>query len=100
MVLHEGDNIIGRDPAADVWLDSPSVSRRHSQIAITEDRITIADLGSKNGTTVNEAMALHDGDRILFGSVSGVFRSSRTGLSTEAARRNEGVRRPGGTRPR
>lgn len=105
MVLHDGDNIIGRDPAADVWLDSPSVSRRHSRIAIAEDRITIEDVGSKNGTTVNEApvtgkMALHDGDRIVFGSVDGVFRSARTGLSTETARRSGGIRRPGGTPPR
>jgi DNA-binding winged helix-turn-helix (wHTH) protein len=104
IVLHDGGNVVGRDPAVDVRLDSPSVSRRHSRIAIAEDRITIEDLGSKNGTTVNEApvtgaMALHDGDRVMFGSVSGVFRSSRTGLSTETVRRSGGVRRPG-TPPR
>ena len=105
MVLHEGDNLVGRDPAADVWLDAPSVSRRHSRIDIAEHGITIEDLDSKNGTTVNDApvtraMALHDGDRIVFGSVSGVFRSSRTGLSTETARRSGGFKRRGGTPPR
>ena len=105
VVLHEGDNIVGRDPATDVWLDAPSVSRRHSRIGIAEDGITIEDLGSKNGTTVNDGpvtrpMALHDGDRVVFGSVSGVFRSSRTGLSTETARRSGSFRKPGGTSPR
>ena len=105
MILHEGDNIVGRDPAADVWLDAPSVSRRHSRIGIAEDGITIEDLGSKNGTTVNDEpvtrpMALHDGDRIVFGSVPGVFRSSRTGLSTETARRSGSFRKSGGTPPR
>ena len=45
-------------------------------------------LGSKNGTTlgdapVNRAVALHDGDRIRFGSVEGVYRKSGSGMSTE-----------------
>ena len=103
IVLHNGDNIVGRDPGTDVWLDAPSVSRRHSRIGVAGDRVTIEDLGSKNGTTVNDApvtraMALQDGDRVVFGSVSGVFRSSRTGFSTETARRS-GVRKSGGTPP-
>jgi DNA-binding winged helix-turn-helix (wHTH) protein len=104
MILHEGDNSIGRDPATDVWLDGPSVSRRHARIVIAEDGITIEDLDSKNGTTVNEGpvtrpMPLHDGDRVVFGSVSAVFRSSRTGLSTETARRSGRFRKPGDTSP-
>lgn len=105
MALREGDNVVGRDPATDVWLDAPSVSRRHSRIGIAEDGITIEDLGSKNGTTVNDApvtraTALHDGDRVMFGSVSGVFRSSSTGLSTETARRSGRFRKPGDAPPR
>lgn len=93
LILRGGDNIVGRDPASDVWLDDPSVSRRHSRIGIAETGNRIEDLGSKNGTTVNEMpvtrpIALHDGDRVVFGSVSGVFRSSSAGLSTETARRS------------
>src|SRR5262245_53064748 len=32
--LSEGENIIGRDPSCDVWLDDPDVSRRHARVRI------------------------------------------------------------------
>jgi DNA-binding winged helix-turn-helix (wHTH) protein len=32
--LGEGQHTIGRDPACVVWLDSPSVSRRHAQLTV------------------------------------------------------------------
>ena len=61
-----------------------SVSRRHAAIHLTNDTYYITDIGSKNGTYVNDkqlpvgvAYALHDGDRISFG-MSGpkyIFRS-------------------------
>ena len=34
--LSDGDNIIGRDPRCDVWLDHSGVSRRHARIRIDE----------------------------------------------------------------
>src|SRR6185295_15520040 len=36
--LRPGDNIIGRDPKASVWIDSPSVSRHHARIRIEDAR--------------------------------------------------------------
>ncbi|MEO5894161.1 MAG: FHA domain-containing protein [Vicinamibacterales bacterium] len=92
-VLHEGENVIGRDSAADIWLDATSVSRRHARIVIADDRVTIEDLDSKNGTTVGDAAVtrattLRDADRISFGSVACVYRSATTGLSTETASRS------------
>ena len=88
IVLHQGENVIGRDPASDVWLEVPGVSRRHARISIDGTDVRIEDLGSKNGTTVGDAparspLALRDGDRIRFGSVVGVYRTSTAGLSTE-----------------
>ncbi len=53
--LDPGDNLIGRDPDAVVWIDDDSVSRRHARIAIGEDGATIEDLGSKNGTWIGGA---------------------------------------------
>jgi pSer/pThr/pTyr-binding forkhead associated (FHA) protein len=76
--LLRGDNIVGRDPAAHVWLDSASVSRRHACIRVEGDRVTIEDLESKNGTRVSgvPVMApttLADGDQLQFGSIAAVF---------------------------
>lgn len=60
--LHEGANYIGRSKgqAVDVDLnaqDNPaqvSVSRKHAVIMLTSGQLTIQDLGSTNGTHVNE----------------------------------------------
>lgn len=105
MVLHEGENVIGRDPAADVWLDAPSVSRHHSRIIVADDGTTIEDLASKNGTTVGarpvtHATPLRDADRITFGSVTCIYHASSAGLSTETAGQSGTGGRSTGTRPR
>ena len=44
--------IIGRDPAADIRVDHPTVSRRHARITLGADGVFIQDLGSTNGTLV------------------------------------------------
>ncbi len=50
--LDPGDNLIGRDREAVVWIDDESVSRRHARISIGDEGASIEDLGSKNGTSV------------------------------------------------
>ena len=45
--------VFGRDEQADVLLLDNDISRRHFEIRIEEQYIEIADLFSKNGTTVN-----------------------------------------------
>lgn len=87
-VLQPGENVIGRDPASAVWLDIPGISRRHARIVIDGAGVRLEDLGSKNGTTLGDApvktaVALRDGDRIAFGSIASVYRSSSAGMSTE-----------------
>jgi DNA-binding winged helix-turn-helix (wHTH) protein len=47
--LDAGENLLGRDPDTQVYVDHASVSRRHARISIA-DRATIEDLGSRNGT--------------------------------------------------
>jgi len=93
VALHEGENAIGRDPKADVRIDAASVSRRHARIVIDRAGGRLEDVGSKNGTTVGEAcvsnpVTLHDGDRIAFGSVVSVYRTSIAGMSTETRSRS------------
>jgi DNA-binding winged helix-turn-helix (wHTH) protein len=77
--LTEGENIIGREAEAAVWLDFSAVSRRHARIVIAGERATVEDLGSKNGTHVrgnriSGIVDLEDGDEIRIGSVVLSFR--------------------------
>ncbi|HEY8520725.1 MAG TPA: FHA domain-containing protein [Gammaproteobacteria bacterium] len=80
MPLLPGENLIGRDPAAAVWLDSPLVSRRHARIVV-HDTAVLEDLGSKNGTSVRgapvkSAVVLRNGDCIVFGGLLGAYREA------------------------
>lgn len=50
--LQPGEAIIGRDPAATVVVDSADVSRQHARLFVSDDHVTIEDLGSRNGTFV------------------------------------------------
>jgi DNA-binding winged helix-turn-helix (wHTH) protein len=51
--LDPGENLIGRDRDAVVWIDDESVSRRHARISIGAEGASIEDLDSKNGTYLN-----------------------------------------------
>lgn len=83
--LAAGRNILGRDPAADVFIDDVTVSRRHASITIAAGT-TIEDLDSKNGTFVRGAkisapQSLADGETFVLGDATILFRASR-GSST------------------
>ncbi|WP_165364998.1 FHA domain-containing protein, partial [Streptomyces sp. C] len=53
-LLHAGSVRIGRSADADVPLDDPDVSRLHCAVTVLADgRVTVADLGSTNGTTLD-----------------------------------------------
>ncbi|MFJ5225658.1 FHA domain-containing protein [Streptomyces sp. NPDC088400] len=52
-LLHGGRVKIGRSADADVPLDDPDVSRLHCAVTVGDDgRVSVADLGSTNGTTL------------------------------------------------
>ncbi|HJZ72138.1 MAG TPA: FHA domain-containing protein [Vicinamibacterales bacterium] len=91
--LSEGENVVGRHPGSDVWLDATSVSRVHACLVIADARATVEDRGSTNGTFVNGARitsrhALVDGSTVMFGSEPTVFRewSDATAPATEPVR--------------
>src|SRR5262245_26508010 len=70
--LVDGENVLGRDPDAVLWIDHPSVSRKHARILIGGGKASVEDLQSKNGTFVNgkdikKRTALADGDEIRVG---------------------------------
>jgi DNA-binding winged helix-turn-helix (wHTH) protein len=91
--LAEGDTLVGRDPDCDVWLDSPSVSRRHARLTVdaAARRVWVEDLNSKNGTfkgdaAVVERIELNHGDELTFGSVEVTLHSWNADTSAETRR--------------
>ncbi|MFI6035744.1 FHA domain-containing protein [Streptomyces sp. NPDC051315] len=53
-LLHGGQIRVGRSADADVPLDDPDVSRLHCAVTLGADgRVTVVDLGSTNGTTLD-----------------------------------------------
>jgi DNA-binding winged helix-turn-helix (wHTH) protein len=86
--LNDGENVIGRDADAAVRLDAPSVSRRHARIVVSNARVTVEDLDSKNGTRLGDRLVttvatLSDLDELTIGSVRMVVRILRGGEETQ-----------------
>ncbi|MCH8246678.1 MAG: FHA domain-containing protein [Bacteroidetes bacterium] len=52
--LSEGENVVGRSEECEVQIEDRSLSRKHAIIEISNDTATIRDLGSKNGTYVDD----------------------------------------------
>ncbi|HEY7660906.1 MAG TPA: DUF3662 and FHA domain-containing protein [Actinomycetota bacterium] len=76
--LTKAETTLGRLPECDVVVDDPGVSRQHARIRRAETGFVLSDLGSTNGTFVNEQPVqdhlLADGDRITIGETLLVFR--------------------------
>jgi EAL domain-containing protein (putative c-di-GMP-specific phosphodiesterase class I) len=66
--------VIGRRPDRDLVISHPTVSGCHAEILRKGDALLVRDLGSTNGTRVNEQgielpTPLHSGDRLCIGNV-------------------------------
>ena len=77
--LRSGENLIGRDPAAHVYIDAVGISRRHAMIVVAENEATLHDLASKNGTfaddvRITSSVPLQDCVQIRLGPLSIQFR--------------------------
>jgi len=66
--------IVGRAPTCDLSVSDPTISRRHAELVVDEEQVTLRDLGSSNGTFVNghkvAAATLEVDDLIAFGKVA------------------------------
>src|SRR5436190_23391034 len=69
--IDRDDVVVGRDPAAEVPLDDRKLSRRHCRVYLAGDGWHVADLHSRNGTSLNGTLVIDDrlteGDRIAIG---------------------------------
>ena len=71
--LDTGKTVIGRREECDLRIPLPEISRRHAMMIVTDKAATLRDLGSANGTYVNNKRIheeeLSAGDHIVLGPV-------------------------------
>jgi hypothetical protein len=68
----DGDLVLGRGDRAEIRLEDPFASSSHARVYEQGNIVVIEDLGSTNGTYLNEellqtARPLHPGDRVRIG---------------------------------
>ena len=64
--------VLGRGDQAEIRLEDPYASGRHARLSVQGGRVILEDLGSTNGTFLNEEevagpQPLHQGDRLRIG---------------------------------
>jgi pSer/pThr/pTyr-binding forkhead associated (FHA) protein len=69
----DGDVVLGRGEQAEIRIDDPFASGRHTRIYLRGGSLIVEDLGSTNGTYLNEELLetprpLHQGDRLRIGN--------------------------------
>jgi len=69
--LHVGQTTVGRGSLNSIVIDAESVSRHHAVLSRDGDTVKLHDLGSRNGTYVNDVRVrvrrLRHGDTITMG---------------------------------
>jgi predicted component of type VI protein secretion system len=70
--LGKSEITIGRDPSNDIVINEAEVSRKHARLLFQDELYVLEDLGSTNGTFVNDhrltsPQTLQPGDMILLG---------------------------------
>ena len=76
--LEGGESTIGRNPDCTIPLDFHGISRKHFTITVEDMTVTLTDLGSANGTYLNnnkltQPTVLKRGDMIKIGAVAMKF---------------------------
>ncbi|HJQ31663.1 MAG TPA: sigma 54-interacting transcriptional regulator [Pyrinomonadaceae bacterium] len=86
--LGDGEVAVGRDPSNHVPVNDHAVSRRQCVVRRERDAYLVTDLGSHNGTFVNDVpvkeRALNHGDRVRVGNSVFLFLLEESELSPEA----------------
>jgi diguanylate cyclase (GGDEF)-like protein len=73
-LLSEQQNVVGRSPTVQIIINEASVSRQHARFVLVPDGVAVEDMGSSNGTFVNDVRTqtpvhLSDGDIVRLGTV-------------------------------
>ena len=90
IILKPGFNSIGRGQENDFTISHDSVSTLHCQIIVEDDAVKIEDLGSTNGTFINDQLTrearLLPGQRIRLGEIGMRLESDLSSAMTAATK--------------
>ena len=67
-LLESGNSTLGRHPESSIFLDDITVSRRHAEILLSGDEARVDDVGSLNGTYLNQRQ-IDSSQRLVPGDV-------------------------------
>ena len=87
--LPDGEAIIGRDESCQIRLATNEVSRQHCRLMCAGDRVVVYDLGSRNGTLLNDLAMngqaeLQPGDILRVGPVAFQLAGKKVAAPTPA----------------
>src|SRR5262249_6195195 len=76
-ILRDMVSLLGRSSECDIVINAPTISRRHAKISIRGSTVCVTDLGSRNGTFVDDQpirkAIVENGQHLRFGDVSFVL---------------------------
>ncbi|MBD65636.1 MAG: GGDEF domain-containing protein [Halobacteriovoraceae bacterium] len=73
--LLDGETVVGRSPDCTIPLEFQGISRRHFKVNVFDEEVKVEDLGSSNGTFVNNTkiegqVSLSKGDMVKLGAIA------------------------------
>jgi adenylate cyclase len=92
--------VVGRAVTSDIPIFDPTISRRHAELKVGKNDVSLKDLGSSNGTFINGERVtegtLEPGDSVTFGKVVFQLKSPEMG-SARLVTTGQNMPHPGGT---
>ena len=89
LFLVTGSFILGRSSKCDLVVRNDTVSRRHVEIVVSQGKVTVRDLDSRNGTFIDDmrvqTATVQEGQYVRFGKVSFLLTNAEKEVNSEEA---------------
>jgi pSer/pThr/pTyr-binding forkhead associated (FHA) protein len=98
-----GTVVIGRQSECEISIPSEEVSRRHAELRLTPDGVMVEDMGSSNGTYVNDRRVTRQlmkaGDELRLDTIRFLLLAPGQDINPTAARPDTGAAAAGAAKP-